>query len=186
MIVQGAKMNPQAASAGENILHLQQALELIGRLTDEQFTQCPSAPFRGGVGSQFRHCIDFYGCFLAGLGSGRIDYGHRDRDPQTEKDRGHAAARIGSVIEALRGIDAGDLDRAVDVRSEEGSSGEAAWCRSSVHRELQFLSSHTVHHHALIVALLLAQGCSAGNDLRGFGVAPSTLAHWEKAGSGVA
>ena len=60
-------MSPQAASAGENILHLEQALELIGRLTDEQFTRCPSAPFKGGVGSQFRHCIDFYGCFLQGL-----------------------------------------------------------------------------------------------------------------------
>lgn len=179
-------MNPQAPSAGENILHLEQALELIGRLTDEQFTRCPSAPFRGGVGSQFRHCIDFYSCFLRGLESGKIDYGLRERDPQTETDRSHAAARIRAVIEALRGMETAALDRALDVRSEEGPAVDGAWCRSTVHRELQFLISHTVHHHALIVALLLAQGCSLDDDLRGFGVAPSTLAHWKKAGSGVA
>jgi hypothetical protein len=45
---------------------------------------------------------------------------------------------------------------------------------SSVGRELLFLSSHTVHHWALVAALLRHQGIEPGVE---FGVAPSTLDH---------
>jgi hypothetical protein len=43
---------------------------------------------------------------------------------------------------------------------------------SSVGRELQTLSSHTIHHFALIGMTLLAHGVAVDPD---FGMAPSTL-----------
>jgi uncharacterized damage-inducible protein DinB len=43
-----------------------------------------------------------------------------------------------------------------------------------VGRELQFLASHTLHHYALIAALLRLQGVEPGEE---FGVAPGTLEH---------
>jgi hypothetical protein len=48
-----------------------------------------------------------------------------------------------------------------------------------VGRELQYLLSHTIHHYAIIGSILRAQGVEPGPD---FGVAPSTLRHWGKAG----
>jgi hypothetical protein len=45
-------------------------------------------------------------------------------------------------------------------------------------RELQFLLSHTVHHYALMALILRLQGFNPAAE---FGVAPSTLQHWERA-----
>ncbi len=47
------------------------------------------------------------------------------------------------------------------------------WSRSTLKRELQFLVSHTVHHFALIRALLGGSGIDPGES---FGLAPSTAA----------
>jgi hypothetical protein len=48
--------------------------------------------------------------------------------------------------------------------------------RSSISREIEFVHSHTVHHHALIAEKLSSQGIETG---RYFGVAPSTLEYWQ-------
>lgn len=170
--------------AAENIHHLGQAISLIGLLDDEAFTREPDGPFRGGVGSQFRHCLDFYGCFLAGLPAGRVDYTARERDPRLERDRDRVVGRIREITVALRELGPELLDREIHVRSEPSPAGDeqTGWCRSTVLRELQFLASHTVHHHALILSLLAPQGFVMTPELAEFGVAPSTATHWETAG----
>jgi len=171
--------------AVDNIRHLGQAVELIGRLDDATFQRDLEGPFRGGVGSQFRHYIDFYGCFLAGLASGSIDYTTRERDPRLEREREYAMRRIREIIAALEGLRPQALEREVRVKSEPtGSRDDRAgeWCRSTVHRELQFLASHTVHHHALILSLLVRQEFVVGPELEAFGVAPSTATHWKATG----
>ena len=48
---------------------------------------------------------------------------------------------------------------------------------SSVGRELLTLSTHTIHHFALIAITLRAHGVAVDPD---FGVAPSTLRHRQK------
>ena len=174
-------MNLEQHPAGDNILYLQQGIELIERLDDAAYTALPDPPFRGGVGSQFRHCIDFYRCFLRGLADGRIDYGCRDRDPRIETDPGYAVNRTRELIEELRLVDPDATGGVLEVRSDLPASAEAQheWSRSSVLRELQFLVSHTIHHYALIVSLLMRQGHQPQADLGEFGVAPSTLDHWK-------
>ena len=80
------------------------------------------------------------------------------------------------MIAALAAIGPERTGAIVEVRSEADTlpPGEPEWCPSSVRRELQFLLSHTVHHHALVKELLRARGRAIGAD---FGVAPSTLEH---------
>ena len=46
------------------------------------------------------------------------------------------------------------------------------WIESSAMRELEFLHSHTVHHHALVAEKLNSFGIKVATD---FGVAPATL-----------
>lgn len=172
-------MNLGQHPAAENIVHLEQGERLLRRLDDERYTDQGDVPFRGGVGSQFRHYIDFYDCFLNGMKESRVDYSCRARNPRVERDRRLAAERIREIIYRLGRLDGGDLESEIWVKSEgcESDHEASAWSRSTVHRELQFLASHTVHHHALIVALLARLGFDCGSE---FGVAPSTLRHWRQ------
>jgi uncharacterized damage-inducible protein DinB len=167
--------------ARDNIRNLQQGVEVLRRIDDDAFTGSPGRGRAGGVGSQLRHCLDFYSCFLRGIDEGRIDYDRRERDPRVEIDRAHAAGRFQELIDAMTALEIDDVDREIQVRTEGGAERE--WCRSSVSRELQFLHSHTVHHYALVVTLLELQGVRLDDDLREFGVAPSTLRYWMEAGA---
>jgi uncharacterized damage-inducible protein DinB len=156
-------------------------VSLIRRLTDETYERCPAGAHRGGVGAQFRHCLDFYDCFLRGLETGQIDYSHRERDTRVETDRHHAIERFQAVCEQLSGLSTGHLERSVRVKAEDVACGAPEWSSSSPARELQFLISHTIHHYALIAVMLETQAYEVGRDLPGFGVAPSTLSYWKEA-----
>jgi hypothetical protein len=72
----------------------------------------------------------------------------------------------------LRNLSPELLGRKALVRSEIDA---AFWIESSAARELEFLHSHTVHHHALIAEKLSSSGVKLPDD---FGVAPSTLKFW--------
>lgn len=177
-------MNLAEHPAGETLHYLSQGLRLIDRLDDETWVAGMGAGFRGGIGSQLRHCLDFFDCFLRGLPGGRIDYSDRRRDPDVERDRGHASARVRETIGRLELLEDLDLDAALRVKSDESTLDGVldAWSDSSVRRELQFLVSHTIHHYALIVALLARHGDELPEGFADFGVAPSTLRHWKDTG----
>jgi len=168
--------------AEDSIGYLHQGAELVRKLGDDLFTRSVGGRFRGGVGSQFRHCIDFYDCLLYGLENGDlVDYTARSRENRLETEPAAAAERLEQIAERLAALDASSLDRLLKVRSEQPVSGIPEWCGSTLHRELQFLVSHTVHHYALIVALLGRLGYELEPEYANFGIAPSTLAHWNEA-----
>src|SRR5262249_23517176 len=71
----------------DNIEALKQGVELLERLDDRLYTEANQVLSISGVGSHFRHCIDFYYSFLTGLDSGRINYDCRERDERIEMNR---------------------------------------------------------------------------------------------------
>jgi hypothetical protein len=73
--------------------------------------------------------------------------------------------RLRVLIERLESL---QVDGSVQVRAEDAEP----YLSSTIGRELQSLSSHTVHHFALIAMSLRAMGIPVEED---FGVAPSTL-----------
>ena len=160
--------------AGDNIHFLQQAVDLVNRISDGAYARTGHALFNSGVGGHLRHCLDHYSNFLAGLPAGRIDYDARARDPDIEKSRARALGVLQRLIEGLRALQPTDGDRRVLVKMDCGEDTDPSlwWTESTVRRELQFLISHTVHHYALIALILRIQGVQTGAD---FGVAPSTL-----------
>jgi uncharacterized damage-inducible protein DinB len=175
-------MRNDTSAAAPSVRYLRQGIELLRRLDDTTYADLGASPFPGGVGAQLRHCIDFFDCFLASLDDGRVDYTRRRRDPRLERDRGHAESRMRALADALAALDPSASDRELLVRSEEAENER--WTRSTVRRELDFLVSHTIHHYALIVALLRLGGHAVPAELDGFGVAPSTLRHWRESGAG--
>ena len=157
-----------------NVHSLRQVLKMLEHMEDAIYTQSPPgfAPHR--VGGHLRHILEFYECFLDGIESRYIDYDARKRDESIEISRRAAMARIRAIIERLENTPAIGGDSVLWVRMEDSRDGFVGdpFLPSSPGRELQVLSSHTVHHFALIAMTLTAHGVSVDRD---FGMAPSTL-----------
>jgi len=158
-----------------NLYCLDQAIDLLGRLPPSAFSSGETRHAKT-VGPHLRHVLDHYSSFLAGLPEFRLDYDARERDPRLESELGYATARLREIVGALTLVDLELLEMPVEIRLEAGGPEEEQWSRSTVRRELQFLLSHTVHHFALIAVLLERHGVEVPDD---FGVAPSTLKHWQ-------
>lgn len=180
-------MNPDAPKtqraghpAGENIRALRQGISLIERLAASLYIYPPGGVATSGAGGHFRHCIEFYTCFLQGLETGRVDYGSRRREARLEIDRGYAIETMEAIATALAGLDPASMSRGLLVSQDACAGSGADWCVSSVGRELQFLASHTTHHLALILMLLRIQGFEPDGDLADAGVSPSTLRYRER------
>lgn len=166
-------LDRQTVLVETNVAWLRQALDLLEQIDDRTFSTSPTnlAPHRAG--SHLRHILEFYECFLDGVAGGRIDYDARRRDESVERQRSIAAERIRSIIRRLQVIAMlGDFE--VLVRMEDTAPGTVRdpFLTSSVTRELQTLSSHTIHHFALIAVTLRMHGVDLHPD---FGMAPSTL-----------
>lgn len=157
------------AQIKDNASLLMQGLALLSTLSNEGFAAL--SPLGASVGGHFRHVLDFYSCFLRGLPLGSIDYDLRDRDSDVESNRDSCKAAVEEVLRELKGISI-EADSVVRVKAE--ASVPALFANSTVAREMQFLSAHTIHHFALISYVLTERGFSVPP---GFGVAPSTLAH---------
>jgi hypothetical protein len=166
----------KSALIATNIRWLRQALRLLERLDDTVYSATAPgfAPHRAG--SHLRHVLEFYQCFLEGLEWSHIDYDSRRRDEAIERSRHAASMAIRAIIRALESHSGLREERIVWVRMEDAVAlgVRDSYMESSVSRELQVLSSHTVHHFALIAVTLRAHGIQMDPE---FGMAPSTLRH---------
>ncbi len=158
-----------------NVGWLDQALDLLARIDDRIFRQSPAGFVPHRVGAHLRHVLEFYERFLDGVPSGLVDYDARRRDLSVESSRRAAFRRSLQIIHGLEELRGPAADAALRVRIEDAPEDLSdPFLDSSVARELQVLSSHTIHHFALIAVTLAAHGVAAAPE---FGVAPSTLRH---------
>ena len=164
----------------QNIGVLKQGLEVLNELDDQVYPNVKHPFSEYGIGSHFRHCLDFYHAFLNGVELGWIDYDNRQRDERIGKDRLTAVQKMMEAIEGLERVSWLHEHTSLMVRLEDvGNAGEpSSWSSSTVMRELQALVSHTVHHFALIGVMLQLNGFEIPEE---FGVASSTLNRWRSA-----
>jgi uncharacterized damage-inducible protein DinB len=172
-------MPPQQHPVISNIKFLNDGAALIRRLDREMFNGASELVPGGTVGSHFRHCLDFYVSFLRGLEVGEVDYDRRDRTPEWEAIPERILEAMNRIVHDLETLAQEDPKRPLQVRGDSPLEEGQDWARSSTGRELQYLLSHTIHHYAIIGTILRSLGIEPGMD---FGVAPSTLRHWGKAG----
>jgi hypothetical protein len=162
-----------------NVRWLLQASHLVASLPDHVFSEPPPGFPAHRVSAHLRHILEFYECLLEGLETGRVDYDARRRNPNIEASRVYALDVLLGLVERLRAVEVTNADTALLVCMEDSTATGRDDCllQSSVGRELQVLSSHTIHHFALIAMTLVAHGFPVDAD---FGVAPSTLRHREQ------
>lgn len=127
------------------------------------------------VGAHLRHCLDHFDRFFEGLPLGTIDYDARERRAAWETDPREALEVIAGFEARLATLPAMAAPLTVWQSVASGTDRRRA-STSSVARELAFLSSHTIHHLALMRALVDLAGWhdAAPEEV---GVAFSTRAH---------
>jgi hypothetical protein len=164
----------QSALIAINIRWLRQALTLIAKLDNEAYSAAPGELIPHRAGAHFRHILEFYRCFINGLGSLQIDYDARQRDQAIEQNRAAASAAIRKIIHFFERSDSLRRESTVWVRMEDADPRDldTSFMKSSISRELQVLSSHTIHHFAIIAITLRFYGIEMDRE---FGMAPSTL-----------
>jgi uncharacterized damage-inducible protein DinB len=151
---------------------LRQLARLLESLTDEQYTLKPAGVLPSSIGGHVRHSLDRVAGLLGGLREGVVDYDRRRHGPEVERSRRAA-------LEALR-RDEHELltfpwepDRPLRLSVLLTPDAPPAEVLTSPERELAFVSSHTVHHNALIAVIARLLGVALPED---FGYAPATIA----------
>jgi len=163
-----------------NIFLLDQAERLLTDLEDQVYAEPDGNVFSSSLGQHLRHCLDHYASFLNGLPFSKIDYDHRERNPDLECLTACAITEVERLRQGLVEAAGSDVHTQVAVKMDCGG-GDQAWHQSTLGRELQFLVSHSVHHFAMINGMCRERGLSTEE---GFGIAPSTLQHRKLANIG--
>lgn len=167
-------MNQASELALANVRTLRSAVDLLETLSTDDYNCVHKPYFDASPGAHVRHVLDHYSCLRRDLSSGRIDYDRRDRNIQLERDCYYAICQTQEICSFLENLDPAfhdDLELNVCLHFDDNSGAEKT-TRSSLGRELQFLQSHSVHHYAIIAAMLRSFGKHINTQ---FGVAPSTL-----------
>lgn len=170
----------------ENKGLLVQLAELLHKVPRAQYAL--AADGRQSIGRHLRHITDHYTAFLAAVRNATetpLDYETRQRDPALETEPAKALQVLDGLVSELDQLQHIGLEQPLNLRypmSADPSSDEAAWDVVEVPtcavRELVFLSSHTVHHMALIQPLAERLKIRLPDY---FGVHPSTLRYWASA-----
>lgn len=159
-----------------NLHTLDAAIKLLSDLPSDLYIKVQSPYFESSLGKHMRHIVDHYLCFQRDLHKGVIDYDQRHRDSQLETDKDYALSVCQDIRHFLSqlvlGSDARDALHVLMCNDVAIPAGEVTV--SSLGRELQFLQGHSVHHYALMAAMMKLAGVEINQD---FGVAPSTIVH---------
>ncbi len=146
-----------------------EARALVTALSDDQYARPVGT--HSSIGAHMRHCLDHYLCFFRGLADGAVDYDSRDRSADLEGSRQVFFQVIDLVESELLKLCGNDLAKPVTIQQIPSKGATSISVESSIERELVFLSSHSIHHMALMVLLAEMQDVSLVKDL---GVAYST------------
>ncbi len=155
---------------------LRQLADLVGALTDEQYTRKPVGVVPSSIGGHVRHSLDHVDALLGGLRTGALDYDQRQRGRDVECCRRAALEAMHRQERLLRRFQWRHGDQPLWLSVVLTSTGHPVTVTTTLDRELAFVLSHTIHHNALIAVMVKLLGGVLPND---FGYAPSTLAHQE-------
>ncbi|MEC9400601.1 MAG: DinB family protein [Myxococcota bacterium] len=160
---------------------LEQGLELIGNICPNEYAAAPCGIQASSIGAHYRHHLEHVQILLVARPGQLIDYDNRERDPLIETDRDVAIERTEQLLGNLRLLSEDDLDRPLEMAHRTCVKDSPRIARSTLRRELLFLTSHAIHHYALMKLVLELTGHRLDAS---FGVMPSTLAHLAEQGCG--
>lgn len=168
----GRRPEPAAVRPLVGLLH--QLFDLVESLSDEAYARKPVGVVPSSVGGHVRHNLDHVAALLRGLQSGGVNYDHRDRGTDVERDRLAAMAEILRLEVELTDFPWHTVPHLVKLTALVAPDRPPVKTVTSAERELAFVVSHTVHHNAIIGIMAKLLGADLPAE---FGYAPSTIAH---------
>ncbi len=153
---------------------LRQLGSVIEKLGDAQYTQNPVGVVQSSVGGHVRHCLDHVRSLLSATETGYLSYDHRRRGTPVESSRCSALAEIDELVAELCALPAGSLNQMLTMSILLEGDSEPIEVQTSFGRELAYTLTHTIHHNALMGAMVATLG---GWLPERFGYAPSTVKH---------
>lgn len=154
---------------------LRQAIDLLDELTVEEYQKQLPPHFPSSIGAHIRHIVDHFIALMDGHEQGHVDYNKRHRHNDIEQLPCSAAQCLKHLVTWLNELSDEWLDKPLDITTEiDVSRTHSTTCQSTLQRELVFVSSHAIHHFALIRIMCGMQN-KAIPEL--FGYAPATITH---------
>jgi uncharacterized damage-inducible protein DinB len=168
----GRQPEPEVVQPLIDLLH--QLFDLVESLSNEAYTRKPVGVVSSSIGGHVRHNLDHVQAFLLGLRAGEVNYDHRDRGTDVERDRLAALGEILRLKQELTAFAWQDVPHLIKLTALVTPDRPAMTSLTSPDRELAFVVSHTVHHNAIIGIMAKLLGADLPAE---FGYAPSTIAH---------
>ncbi|QOV89546.1 DinB family protein [Humisphaera borealis] len=167
------RVAPTPVSPAQPLMALLTELSaVIQNLTDAQYVQKPVGVMPSSVGGHVRHCLDHVAALVEARQSNTLNYDHRQRGTPIENDREAAAAAVRAQVDALSAWHESDLAADISLSVLLTSDGQPINVGSTLGRELAYTVSHTIHHNAIIGAMVKTLGGLLPDC---FGFAPATL-----------
>jgi uncharacterized damage-inducible protein DinB len=146
--------------------------DLLATLDDTQYVKSPVGAMTSSIGAHVRHSLDHVEAIRHARRTGVVDYDTRVRGTAVEGDRSAALRAIHDHAEALSKWQPDDLLLDVAMSVLLSADGPPLMVRTTLGRELAFAVNHTIHHNAMLAAMVATLG---GQAPERFGYAPSTV-----------
>ena len=154
---------------------IHQAKEFLLGLSAENYQVVIKPHFASSAGAHMRHILDHYLALKDGLNQGLINYNKRNRYSSAEFCPKMALLQWQKVEQWLTEVSELDADMSVTIICEASiNKTQITQARSTLARELVFVSSHATHHFSLLAVINSLLG---NKDEVNFGIAPSTASY---------
>ncbi|MFU8784659.1 DinB family protein [Aliidiomarina sp.] len=134
------------------ITHNLQQLDVLNTIVQlvkpEHYSQELNWPGTPSVGKHTRHVLGHYQQLRLAFENKQLDYRSRVRDEDIETQPARAIQWIEGIRSWLQSLHRADIECTIQYQFSEGKTF------TSLHRELDFVASHCVHHLALIHSIL--------------------------------
>jgi hypothetical protein len=154
---------------------VQQAKVFLLGLTDVNYQLVIKPHFASSAGTHMRHILDHYLALKDGLTQGLVNYNKRNRYSNVESCPQVALLKWQEIEQWLQDVSQLDADMPLLVMCETSvNNTQNTQTKSTLARELVFVSSHAIHHFSLMAVINSLLG---NKDEANFGIAPSTATY---------
>jgi hypothetical protein len=154
---------------------VKQAKEFLLGLTAENYQVVLKPHFASSAGTHIRHILDHYSALKDGLNQGLVNYNRRNRYSSIETCPKAALLEWKKIEQWLQEINQLDADMPLNIVCETSvKETQNAQTKSTLARELVFVSSHAIHHFSLLAVINSLLG---NRDKGNLGIAPSTATY---------
>jgi hypothetical protein len=123
--------------------------ELIGQLSEDQFSQPLEVLSGSTLGMHLRHILEFYQCLFQALEDRNLNYDLRKRDKEMETSKARCQVCISQLMQNLKTCTE-DIPLQLSADYSGQLYGEKVSTATTYFRELLYNIEHCVHHLAII------------------------------------